>query len=391
MGYLRHMPNYAPSVSSKLPTVGTTIFTVMSALAREHKAVNLSQGFPDFEVDRELIKRVNRYMKKGHNQYAPMAGAPELRTALSQKIEKTHDTRFDPETEITVTAGATQAIFTAITALIKEGDEVMLFSPAYDCYAPPVELAGGKAVYVPLRYPDYSIPWDEVQKRLNRKTRMIIINTPHNPSGSSWTAADMDHLAKLTAESDVMLLSDEVYEHIIFDGVTHQSPLMHEGLRDRTLVVGSFGKTFHATGWKMGYIAGPESLIAEFRKVHQYNVFCCNTPVQLAIADHLEDEGNYLGIAQMYEQKRDYFLSELKGSRFHCKPSSGSYFQLLSYADISDEPDTEMALRLTKEHKLASIPISPFYHEEVDDRVLRFCFAKEEKTLKKATNILKSL
>jgi len=378
-------------ISTKLPKVGTTIFTVMSKMAADHGAINLSQGFPDFEVDPVLSDLVTKYLKEGKNQYAPMQGVPGLREALSSKIEKTYGTSYDPDKEINITAGATQAIFTAITALVKEEDEVIVFTPAYDCYVPPIILNHGKPVYVQLKAPDYKVNWDEVKKVITRKTRMIIINTPHNPTGTIWSKEDMAELEKLAVSSDALVLSDEVYEHIVFDGEEHWSAARFPELAKRSLIVGSFGKTFHVTGWKLGYIYGPANLISEFRKVHQYLVFTVNTPMQYAIADYLSAPEHYNSIAKMYQNKRDAFLGHLDGSRFRAKPSQGTYFQLLDYSDLSRDGEVKYAEKLTKEHKVASIPVSVFYHKPVEQSMLRFCFAKSDETLEAAAEILKKL
>lgn len=385
------MPQYSSPIKSKLPAVGTTIFTVMSALAKEHNAINLSQGFPGFAVSEELISKVNHYMEKGYNQYAPMAGVPELLNRISKKTEKLYSTYYHPKEEITITAGATQAIFTAITALCGENDEVIIFTPAYDCYAPAVEVAGAKPVYIPLKAPDYRIPWDEVKKMVNRKTRMIMVNTPHNPTGAVMSEDDMIELQKITSDSSIIVLSDEVYEHMVFDGQEHQSASRFPELANRSIIVASFGKTFHATGWKMGYAMAPAEIMQEFRKVHQYNVFSCNTPVQYALCDYLENENNYLHLPDFYQKKRDFFLEQLEGSRFSWKPAEGTYFQLLSYSEISDMKDTEIAIEWTKNHGIASIPVSVFYHQELDEHMLRFCFAKEEQLLKEAGAVLRSI
>ena len=382
------MPTYPSTLSSKLPKVGTTIFTVMSQLAQDHKAINLSQGFPDFPVSPELINWVTHFMKMGYNQYPPMAGSMGLREVIAEKTEDLYSAVYNPDTEVTVTAGATQAIFTAIQAIIREGDEVILFTPAYDCYGPAIELCGGKPVYVQLKYPQYKINWREVKKVCNRRTKMIIINTPHNPTGSMLTAGDMIELQKITRNSDIMLLSDEVYEHILFDGYEHQSVARFPELAERSFVVSSFGKTFHATGWKVGYCIAPENMMAEFRKVHQFNVFTVNTPVQFALAEFLKNKDNYLGLSNFYQEKRDYFNTLMEGSRFKFKPSLGTYFQLLDYSDITDEKDTDFAIRLTKEFGVASIPVSVFYHNPVQEQVLRFCFAKDNATMDKAAALL---
>lgn len=380
--------NYPNLIGSKLPNTGTTIFATMSKLATENNAINLSQGFPDFNCDKELIALINKHMLAGSNQYAPMPGLMSLREAISQKTEELYSAKYDPETEITITAGATQAIFTAISAIIREGDEVIIFEPAYDCYQPAIELNGGKTIYLQLKAPSYSIDWEEVKKVLNYRTKMIIINTPHNPTGSIMTAADMAKLEKLTKGTDIIIISDEVYEHIIFDGYEHQSVARYPKLAERSFIISSFGKTFHATGWKMGYCVAPKNLMAEFRKVHQFVVFSCNTPIQHALAEYLKNKSNYMNLGAFYQQKRDYFVKLIKGSQFSFEPTSGTYFQLLRYNTLSKEKDTNYAIRLTQEFGVASIPISVFYHNNVDNKVLRFCFAKKEETLEKAAEIL---
>ena len=383
-----HYPN---SINSKLPNVGTTIFTIMSKLATDNDAINLSQGFPDFSCNEDLISLVNKHMLKGHNQYAPMAGLISLREIIAEKTEDIYSVKYDPETEITITAGGTQAIFTAISAMVREGDEVIIFEPAYDCYKPAIELNGGKTVYLKLKAPLYSIDWEEVKKVINYRTRMIIINTPHNPTGSIMTAADMAKLEKLTKGTEIVIVSDEVYEHIIFDGYEHQSIARFPKLAERSFIISSFGKTYHATGWKLGYCVAPKKLMAEFRKVHQFVVFCCNTPIQYALAEFLKNKKNYLGLGNFYQKKRDYFNSMLKNSKFKFEPASGTYFQLLSYKEISNEKDSNFAIRLTKEFGIASIPISMFYHDSIDNKMLRFCFAKKEETLEKAAEILNKI
>ncbi len=380
--------NYPNSINSKLPNIGTTIFTVMSALANDNNAINLSQGFPDFNCNEELINLVNKYMLKGNNQYAPMAGLMSLREIIAEKTEDLYSSKYDPETEITITAGATQAIFTAISAIIREGDEVIIFEPAYDCYQPAIELNGGKTIYLQLKAPLYSIDWEEVKKMINYHTKMIIINTPHNPTGAIMTAEDMAKLEKLTKGTEIIIISDEVYEHIIFDGYEHQSVARFPKLAERSFIVSSFGKTFHATGWKIGYCVAPKKLMAEFRKVHQFVVFCCNTPIQYALAKYLKNKKNYLELGGFYQKKRDYFNKMIKDSKFKFEPSAGTYFQLLRYNEISKEKDANFAVRLTKEFGIASIPISVFYHNSTDNKVLRFCFAKKEETLEKAAEIL---
>jgi methionine transaminase len=379
---------YPGEIRSKLHKTGTTIFSIMSALATEHKAINLSQGFPDFKVSPDLIAQVNRQMKSGNNQYAPMAGVPALRERIAEKMLKRYRAEYNPETEITITSGGTQAIYTAVSAIIREGDEVILFEPAYDCYVPAIEMNGGIPVHLSLKAPDYHIDWNEVKKRVNQRTRMIIINTPHNPTGAVFTARDMQQLEKITHNRDIVIISDEVYEHVIFDNAEHHSVSKYPKLAERSFIIYSFGKTFHATGWKTGYCIAPENLMAAFRKVHQYMVFSVNTPLQHALADYMADEAHYSGIETMYQQKRDYFAKLLSASRFKLLPCSGSYFQLADYSAISKEKDTEFAIRLTKEHGVAAIPVSVFYMNGTDHNVLRFCFAKEESTLKKAAELL---
>lgn len=376
---------------SKLPEVRTTIFTVMSNLANQHSAINLSQGFPGFDISEELKSAVYEAMKSGFNQYAPMPGLPELRQTISSKIKKLYSADYSWEDEITVTAGATQAIYTTIAALVGEGDEVVIFTPAYDCYTPAVRLHGGTPIFVQLKAPHYRIPWDEVKKVVGRKTRMIIINSPHNPTGTLLTRQDLIELEKIVRGSDVVVLSDEVYEHIVLDGENHVSCCEIEGLKERTVGVYSFGKTFHATGWKMGYAVAPAQIMTEIRKVHQYNVFSCNTPVQHGLASFLQGEYNYLGLGEFFQQKRDFFLERLEGSRFSWTPTQGTYFQLLNYSAITQDEDVEVAKRWTIENKVASIPISVFYHAALDEKMLRFCFAKDNQQLEQAAEILRHL
>ncbi len=382
------MPEFPHSISSKLPKVSNSIFTVMSKLASQESAINLSQGFPDFPVDQYLINLVHKHMSAGRNQYPPMAGIMSIREQISDKMETAYGVSYDPETEVTVTAGGTQAIFTAINALISEGDEVIIFTPAYDCYAPAIELVGGKPVYIQLSSKDYSIDWRQVKKVVTRRTKMILINTPQNPTGAIINDKDIQELIKITRGNDIIILSDEVYEHIVFDGNRHLSMALYPELANRSMIVYSFGKTLHVTGWKTGYVVGPANLMTEFRKVHQFNVFTANAPIQYALSDYMGNPETYLSVSEMYQRKRDVFLSAVSASRFKLKPSKGTYFQLLDYSDISDEDDLELAQRLTKEHKVASIPVSVFYHNPVQNHVLRFCFAKEEETLLRAGEIL---
>lgn len=385
------MMNYPATISSKLPRVPTSIFSIMSKMANDYGAINLSQGFPDFPIAESLIELVNKYMKAGLNQYAPMPGVPSLRGAISEKMKFLYGADYHLEKEVTVTAGATQALFTAITALVKEGDEVVLFTPAYDSYAPAIELAGGKPVFIRLEAPDYKTNWDHVMKMINGKTRMIIINSPHNPTGSILSKDDIKALEKITRDNDIIILSDEVYEHILFDDYKHQSVAKYPALAQRSLVVGSFGKTFHATGWKVGFCVAPENLTREFRKVHQFNVFSVNTPIQYALAEYMQDKRNYVNIGSMYQKKRDLFLEHIKPSRFKPLPCFGTYFQLLDYSTITRASDVEFAEKLTKNHKIASIPVSVFYNDPFDQKVLRFCFAKSDETLIEAATILNSI
>jgi methionine transaminase len=376
--------HFQGNFKTKLHNTGTTIFTVMSQLANETGAINLSQGFPDFPVSDKLISLVNKNMKAGNNQYAPMGGLMSLREVIATKINKLYSAQIDPANEITITAGGTQAIYTAIAATVNEGDEVIVFEPAYDCYVPAIKLHGGIPVQLQLKGKEFSIDWNEVKKVVNQKTRMILINTPHNPTGAILSAKDMQQLEKIVLNRDIIIVSDEVYEHVIFDGYEHQSVLRYPNLAERSFVVFSFGKTFHATGWKTGYCIAPANLMSEFRKVHQYLVFAVNTSIQHAMADFLKDEKNYQGVAKFYQEKRDYFIKLLRKSRFKPLPCLGSYFQLLDYSGITNEKDSDFAVRLTKEYGVASVPISAFYKNSVDNKVLRFCFAKENETLEKA-------
>jgi methionine aminotransferase len=379
------------TIDSKLPSVGTTIFTVMSKLAADCGAINLSQGFPDFQADPALFDSTLRAMQAGHNQYPPMAGVPELRAAIADKVAALYGAVYDVEDEITVTAGATQAIFTAIAAFVRSGDEVIVFEPVYDSYVPAIETVGGKAVYAALRFPDYRPDWQQVRSLLSPRTRMIIINSPHNPTGSLFVAEDLAALAELTRDTDIVLLADEVYEHIVFDGAQHQSVAAHSELAARSIVVSSFGKTYHITGWKIGYVLGARELMREFRKVHQFNVFTVNTPCQLGIAEYMRDASRHLGLAAFYEQKRDFFSRQLAGCRFELLPCRGTYFQLARYSAIVDLPDQEFARWLTREVGVAVIPVSVFNHDAHDEGVVRFCFAKQEATLASAGERLRGI
>jgi methionine transaminase len=382
------MEPFPDKIISKLPQTGTSVFAVMSQLAREHNAINLSQGFPDFPVSEQLIGLVHKYMNQGYNQYAPMPGIPELRQAIAEKTQFLYDASYNPDTEITVTAGATQAIFTAITSFIRDTDEVIVFEPAYDSYIPAIRLCGGMPISVQLKLPDYHIDWSEIKKLVSHRTKMIIINTPHNPSGSILSEDDLIQLDKLTRNTGIIVLSDEVYEHIIFDGHRHQSVCRFPQLASRSLVMCSFGKTFHTTGWKMGYCLAPENLMKEFRKTHQFVVFAVNTPIQYAVTEYLQDKNNYLELGQFYQQKRDYFLQLISGSNFKWLPASGTYFQVLNYSNISEETEMDFAVRLTKEYGVASVPNSYFYNKSQNNQTLRFCFAKSNETLEKAAEIL---
>ena len=385
------MPNYPFPISSKLPRTGATIFSVMSSLANEHKAINLSQGFPGFEPDVALVKKVNKAMQQGHNQYAPMAGSLNLREQVADAFLRRDQVEYNVDSEITITAGATQAVFTAISALIKEGDEVIVFTPAYDCYAPALELMGAKIIYVQMNAPSYQIPWEEVKRVMNRRTKMIITNSPHNPTGMVWSESDVAELEELVMNSDALVLSDEVYEHMVFDGKKHVSAASRSGLASRSLIVGSFGKTFHVTGWKIGYIVGPEALMKEFRKVHQYNVFSTNSAMQEGIANYMKKVRPEETLSTFYQAKRDLFRQELSGSNLELLPCEGTYFQLIRFRDVSSLPDTEAAKKWTKEFKVASIPVSVFYPFPVQEHVLRFCFAKKDNELKKAAKRLRKI
>lgn len=368
--------------------MGTSIFAVMSQLAIENKAINLSQGFPDFPVSEKLISLVHKFMKKGLNQYAPMPGVLQLRKAIAKMFDEKHGVAYDPDKEITVTAGATQAIYASVSAFIRPEDEVIIFEPAYDSYAPSVKINGGLVKYATLQQPDFSIDWENFPGLISSRTRMIIINTPHNPSATVMGEKDLQQLARITRDRDIIILSDEVYEHLIFDGLTHESVCKYPELASKSLVVGSFGKTFHATGWKTGFVLAPENLTAELRKAHQFIVFSTNTPIQHAIAEFLEDEENYLRLADFYQQKRDFFLKMISGSRFKPLRCSGTYFQTLDYSNITDEGEMDFAVRLIKEKQIASVPLSSFYHKNNDNKHLRFCFAKTQETLEKAAEIL---
>jgi len=375
-------------VTSKLPQTGTTIFTVMSALAAEVGAINLSQGFPDYDCSPHLVHLVNEAMKNGHNQYAPMAGVMALREQIAYKTEKLYGAKYNPGTEITITAGGTQAIFTAISAVIHPNDEVIIFEPAYDCYAPAIKLMGGVVKSLELEPPNYRIAWDMVKRLISNRTKMIILNSPHNPTATILHKEDIDKLSAIVKDQDILILSDEVYEHLIYDGETHHSMARYPELQKRSLIIASFGKLCHATGWKIGYCLAPDWLTHEFRKIHQYVVFSVNTPMQYAIAEYLKDENIYLELPHVFQEKRDHFRKGIEATRFKLLPCHGSYFQSVTYNDITDEKDAEFAVRLAKEFGVASIPTSAFYNKGIDNHILRFCFAKRQETLDNAVDRL---
>ncbi len=378
-------------INSKLPDVGTSIFTVMSQLAVEHGAVNLGQGFPDFPMDHALTDLVAKAMSDDFNQYSPMAGNALLRERLAEKTAFLYQTKLDPNSQITITPGGTVAIYSALTTVLNPGDEVIVFEPAYDCYIPAIELNGAKPILISLAYPDYSIPWDLVKEKINSRTRMIIINTPHNPTGAVLSENDITQLRSIVAGTNILILSDEVYEHLIFDGITHQSILRYPDLLERSFVCFSFGKTYHCTGWKLGYCISSPDLMKEFRKVYQFNAFCCDTPKQVGIAEFIQDKNAYLTLSGFIQKKRDYFRELMKTTPFTCIPSHGSYFECYSYANFSKENDMDLAVRLTKDYGITAVPVSAFYKNGEDNKVLRFCFAKKETTLERAVEKLSKL
>ncbi len=383
--------NYQSELKSKLPDVGTSIFSVMSRMALEQNAINLSQGFPDFNCSEELLDLVDYYMRKGFNQYAPMQGIPVLRHRISEKIKKLYGRKYDAETEINITAGATQAIYTVASTVINPGDEVILFEPAYDSYLPSIKLNGGVPVLIPLNKNDFSINWDLVKNAVTNKTKLIFINSPHNPTGSVITGSDIKNLEEITRDKDIFVLSDEVYEHIVFDEKEHLSIAGSKELSEKAFVISSFGKSYHTTGWKMGYCAAPHRLMNEFRKIHQFIVYAVNTPIQYAYAEYLENESHYLGLNNFYEKKRDIFLKVIKDSRWKIKPASGTYFQLLDYSNITNSNDMEFAEQLTREAGIATIPLSPFYNDKRSESLLRVCFAKKDDVLINAADILSKI
>jgi methionine aminotransferase len=396
-------PDISPSFPSRLPNVGTTVFTVMSALAAEHQAINLGQGFPDFPCDRKLIASVNDAMLADQNQYPPMIGIVELRKGISQKIKNLYGHHYDPEAEITITAGGTQGILTTILACVSPGDEVVIIEPAYDSYRPSIELAGGKTIAVSLQVKrnadghvaSYEIPWDDLASALNSKTRLLIINSPHNPTGMVWQIADLERLAQLVKNTSVLIVSDEVYEHMVYDGAAHHSVASHPELAARSFLISSFGKTYHVTGWKVGYVAAPPALTKEFRKVHQFNVFTVNTPVQYGLASYLADASHYLNLPAFYQAKRDFFRAGLEKTAFKLLPTPGTYFQCADYSALNIPQATlneaEFCKWLTTQVGVAAIPVSAFYDRPTESGVIRFCFAKQEQTLAAALQRLQSL
>jgi methionine transaminase len=375
-------------IHSKLPQVGTTIFTVMSSLASELQAINLGQGFPDYPMDEALIGLVSQAMREGYNQYVPMQGYLPLREAIADKIRFLYQTRVDPSTEITITPGGTYAIYTALTTVLEPGDEVIVFEPAYDSYLPNVEINGAKAVLIDLSFPDYQIDWQEVKRKITDKTRVIMLNSPHNPTGAVLSVEDIDQLRSVVRGTNILIVSDEVYEHLIFDDLVHQSILRYPDLLERSFVCFSFGKVYHCTGWKLGYCVASSELMKEFRKVHQFNCFSCNSPTQVALSRFLQVKESYLMLGQFMQQKRDYFMQLMSATRFSPLPSHGSYFQIYGYGRISEESDSDFAMRITREFGVASIPVSVFYQSGKDDHVVRFCFAKKKETLEAAAEKL---
>ncbi len=380
-----------PPIQSKLPDVGTTIFTVMSSLAVQHNAINLGQGFPDYPMSEALVSLVHKAMQDGGNQYVHMNGLPLLRERLAEKIQLLYGTTVHPDTELTVTPGGTYAIYTALTTVLRPGDEVIVFEPAYDSYIPNIEINGAVPVLIPLTHPDYSIDWALVRQRITPRTRMIMLNSPHNPSGSVLSSHDIKQLQEIVKDTDIFILSDEVYEHLIFDGLEHHSMLRYPDLLQRSFVCFSFGKVYHCTGWKLGYCVAPAALMQEFRKVHQFNCFTCNSPMQYALANFLQQREEYLQLGKFLQAKKDYFQQLMLATKFTALPSFGSYFQLYSYARLSDETEKDFAIRLTKEHGVTAIPVSAFYKNGHDNQVLRFCFSKKEATLEAAAERLMKL
>jgi methionine aminotransferase len=379
------------AITSRLPDIGTTIFDVMTKMANENGAINLSQGFPDFDIDPKLIALVHEYMLKGQNQYATMPGLAALRQVLATIISETYHNPVSWQTDVTITSGATEGIYACISAFISPGDEVILFDPAYDSYDPAIRLNGGIPVQINLHFPDFSIDWDRVRKKISSRTRMIMVNTPHNPSGAVLKRTDLEELERIALQHNLIVLSDEVYERLVFDGHPHHSVLSLPGLASQSLAIFSFGKTFHATGWKTGYVVAPDYLTKEVRKTHQFIVYSVNTPIQAGLSEYLQQPENYIHLGKFYQEKRDFFLSQMSGSSFEPLKSQGSYFQLFSYKNISDKGDIDMAEEMTKKYKVACIPVSVFYKDKTDNHLLRFCFGKKLETLEKASAILKKI
>jgi methionine aminotransferase len=377
-----------PAIRSKLPNVGTTIFTVMSGLANQYDAINLGQGFPDYPMNEDLMNKVSEVMQKGWNQYVPMQGYMPLRESIAEKVEYLYQTKISPDTQITITPGGTYAIYTALTAILQPGDEVIVFEPGYDSYIPNVEINGALPVLIDLKFPGYKIDWNEVRKKISQKTKVIMLNSPHNPTGAVMTEEDIKQLRDIVKDTNIFIVSDEVYEHLIFDNIPHQSILRYPDLLERSFVCFSFGKTYNCTGWKLGYcISSPASMI-EFRKVHQFNCFCCHTPSQVALAEFLKNKDAYLSLSGIMQQKRDHFIELMKATKFDMLNSSGSYFICAKYDRISDEGDRDFAIRITKEYGVATIPVSVFYKAGTDNKVIRFCFSKKRETLEKAVDRL---
>ncbi|HMN48760.1 MAG TPA: methionine aminotransferase [Ignavibacteriaceae bacterium] len=378
-------------LSSKLPEIGTSIFAVMSKMANDYNAINLSQGFPDFNCSDELIDLVNYYMKKGFNQYAPMPGTIELRKQISEKVIRDNNRNYDYENEITITAGATQALYTAFSTIIHPGDEVIIFEPAYDSYVPAIKINGGIPINIQLHKNNFSIPWEKVRRSITKNTKCIVINSPHNPTGSILNEDDIYQLIEIVKGKDIFIISDEVYEHIVFDDKVHFSLARYDELAKRSFIISSFGKTFHTTGWKIGYCCAPKELTKEFRRIHQFIVFSVNTPIQLALAAFMKDPKNIYSLSKFYQDKRDLFISLVKNSRFDLRPCNGTYFQLLDYHKLSDKNDTEFCEHLTKEIGVAAIPLSPFYRDGTEEKLIRICFAKRDEVLRQAAEKLCSI
>ena len=380
-----------PAIKSKLPDVGTTIFTVMSGLANQYNAINLGQGFPDYQMNEDLMNKVSEVMQKGWNQYVPMQGYMPLRESVAEKVEYLYQTKISPDTQITITPGGTYAIYTALTTVLQPGDEVIIFEPAYDSYIPNVEINGAVPVLIDLKFPEYKIDWGEVRKKISAKTKVIMLNSPHNPTGAVLLEDDVLQLRELVKDTNIFIVSDEVYEHLIFDNIPHQSILRYPDLLERSFVCFSFGKTYNCTGWKLGYcISSPASMI-EFRKVHQFNCFCCHTPSQVALAEFLKNKEAYLSLGGIMQKKRDHFIELMRATKFNMLNSSGSYFICAKYDRISDEADRDFAIRVTKEYGVATIPVSVFYKSGTDNKVIRFCFSKKNETLEEAVNRLSKI